>query len=154
MPQSNGQKDTSTGAPHDISFVEMWRAHPNSRSASPDMVSCIAACDACERICAMCVDACLAEDDATALRACIRLNQDCAYLCAATATILSRQTTPNPRVIAATLNACAIACAECASECEGHAEHMEHCRVCAEACRACERACLALAERMSGMGGV
>jgi hypothetical protein len=36
----------------------------------------------------------------------------------------------------------------CAEECERHAEHHDHCRVCAEACRRCEEACSALLDAM------
>jgi hypothetical protein len=75
---------------------------------------------------------------------CIRLNNDCADLCAATARILSRQAEPEPAVIRAAVDACAAACAACGSECERHGAKMEHCRICAEACRACEAACRAL----------
>jgi hypothetical protein len=79
------------------------------------------------------------------LARCIRLNNDCADLCTATARILSRQTEPDAAVIRAAIDACAAACAACARECEQHGKHMEHCRICAEACRTCEGACRALA---------
>ena len=31
-------------------------------------------------------------------------------------------------------------------ECSSHAQHMEHCRICAASCRACEAACREAAE--------
>jgi hypothetical protein len=78
------------------------------------------------------------------LRRCIRLNLDCAEICAATGAVLSRQTMPDTSLIRAQLAACAEACRVCAEECERHAEMHEHCRVCAECCRRCEKACRAL----------
>jgi len=69
---------------------------------------------------------------------CIRLDLDCADLCAATGRILSRQTATDPAMVRAALQACK----RCGDECEQHGQHgMEHCRVCAEACRRCEQAC-------------
>ena len=34
-----------------------------------------------------------------------------------------------------------VACLACAEECDQHAEHHEHCRLCAEVCRRCKNAC-------------
>lgn len=83
------------------------------------------------------------------LRDCIRLNLDCADICAATGNILSRRTGSNLTTVKAALEACRTACAECGAECEKHAEMHEHCRVCAEACRRCEQAC---AELLAAIG--
>lgn len=63
---------------------------------------------------------------------CIRLNLDCADVCATTANLLSRQTQFEPALARAGVQACAEACRVCGEECERHGEHMEHCRVCAE----------------------
>ena len=75
------------------------------------------------------------------LRQCIRLNLDCADVCAATGRMLSRQTGTNVETTRALLEACRAACKACAEECESHAQMHEHCKVCAEACRRCEQAC-------------
>ena len=72
---------------------------------------------------------------------CIRLNLDCADVCAATGSLATRLSEPDTAVLRAQLEACAEACRACGEECEKHAVHMEHCRVCAEACRGCQRAC-------------
>lgn len=73
---------------------------------------------------------------------CIRQNLDCADVCATTGRILSRQTSLEPSMARAILQACAESCRICGDECEQHGQHgMEHCRVCAEACRRCEQAC-------------
>ncbi len=72
---------------------------------------------------------------------CIRLNLDCADVCAATGRLLSRQTMPEWQLLQAQLQACALACRLCGDECARHAQMHEHCRVCAEMCRECEAAC-------------
>jgi hypothetical protein len=105
------------------------------------LVECIEACFDCAQTCTACADACLGEQDIQGLARCIRLDLDCADICDATGKILSRQTAFEPEIVRATLQACARACRLCGDECEGHAEHHEHCRICAEACRRCESAC-------------
>ena len=95
----------------------------------------------CSETCTSCADACLAEADVAPLVRCIRLNLDCADVCATTGRILLRQTEPAVGLLRAQLEACAEACRTCAAECERHAGHMEHCRICAEACRRCVAAC-------------
>ena len=96
---------------------------------------------ACAQACTACADACLAEDSVAELRRCIRTNQDCADICATTARVLSRQTAYDADVTRALVQACVQACRTCGDECASHADHHEHCRICAEACRACEEAC-------------
>ena len=96
----------------------------------------------CAQACTSCADACLAEDMVADLRQCIRLNLDCADICATTGRVVSRQTAYDADVTGAMLRACIEACRSCADECEIHAAHgMEHCRVCAAECRSCEQAC-------------
>ncbi|QGQ20854.1 four-helix bundle copper-binding protein [Cellulomonas sp. JZ18] len=107
------------------------------------------ACLECAQTCTACADACLGEEHVADLRACIRLDADCADVCAATAAVLSRQTDPDLKLVAALLEACATACGQCAEECEQHAGMHEHCRVCAQACRRCEAACRALLASMA-----
>ncbi len=95
----------------------------------------------CALTCTSCADACLAEEQVQELVRCIRLNLDCADVCNATGSVLTRQTSPDPGLARNMLEACAEACRVCAQECERHARHHEHCRVCAEACRRCEQVC-------------
>ena len=123
----------------------MLDTHPRGtqmdRSA---LVECIQACFDCAQTCTACADACLGEKEHLQhLVRCIRLNLDCADVCDTTGRVLSRQTEPNPDVLRAQLQACALACRACGEECERHARDMgmEHCRVCAESCRRCEEAC-------------
>ena len=108
------------------------------------LAECIEACFECAQTCTACADACLAEDMVAELTRCIRLNLDCADICAASGRVLSRQTGNNAEVTRALLEACCDACKACGDECEKHAEMHEHCKVCAEACRRCEQACTEL----------
>lgn len=108
------------------------------------LAECIDACFACVAACTACADACLGEDTVAELRDCITTDLGCADVCAATARVLSRQTGYDAELTQAVLTACRTACARCAEDCEAHADHHEHCRICAEACRRCERACAAL----------
>ena len=72
---------------------------------------------------------------------CVASCTACADVCDATGRILTRQTTPDFRVIRASVAACAVACSACAEECELHAAHHEHCLLCAEMCRSCQQVC-------------
>jgi hypothetical protein len=119
---------------------EMLASHPHAH-ADQALARALETLEACARACTICADACLAEEDVASLLRCIRLDLDCADVCAATARVLARQTSSDGGVVRAQLEACLVACRTCAEECEQHAEHMEHCRLCAEACRSCERAC-------------
>jgi hypothetical protein len=125
---------------------QMLDTYPRKLSLDRDLlVSCIEACSDCAESCTQCADACLAEDDVQHLTTCIRLNLDCADVCAATGRVVSRQTGYDADVTSAVLRACIEACRKCAAECDIHAAHgMEHCRVCAAECRRCEQACQVL----------
>jgi hypothetical protein len=104
----------------------------------------------CASTCTQCADACLAEDDVAAQVTCIRRNLDCADACTAAARILGRQTSYEPSLTRAVLEACAVACQLCGDECARHGEHgMEHCAHCAEACRRCEQLCRELLDAMA-----
>lgn len=121
---------------------EMIRTHPDVRGNTNDaLIRCIEECYDRAQTCTSCADACLGEDMVKDLRQCIRLDLDCADICAATGAIATRRTGSNEETIRRMLQACETACRLCAEECERHASHHEHCRVCAEACRRCERAC-------------
>ncbi|MFC4426671.1 four-helix bundle copper-binding protein [Deinococcus navajonensis] len=105
------------------------------------MQECLDACLRCLKACENCAAACLTEPEIAGLRSCIRLDRDCADVCALTAQLLMRGSDLHPDACLL----CAVACARCAAECEKHARHHEHCRVCAEACRACETICRQMA---------
>lgn len=103
----------------------------------------------CANTCVQCADACLSEELSSDLAKCIRLNMDCADICATTSRVVSRQTEYDANVTRPLLEACIAACRSCGDECGGHADHMEHCRICSEQCRTCEQACNELLAAMS-----
>jgi Domain of Unknown Function (DUF326) len=123
--------------------AELLAAHPQA-TTNETLVRCVEECFACVVACTSCADANLAEEDVEDLRHCIQLCLDCADVCAATGQVLTRQTSPEPRLTRSLLEACLLACRLCAEECERHAAHHEHCRICAETCRRCEQACAGL----------
>lgn len=102
----------------------------------------------CANTCTQCADACMAEPTMAELGKCIRLNLDCADVCSATARVVSRQMDFDANVTRPLLEACIAACRRCAEECEMHAQHMEHCRICAQQCRQCEQTCTELLDSM------
>jgi hypothetical protein len=123
----------------------MLETHP--RPAQFDravLARCIDECLACLQSCIACADACLAEDDVAEMRRSIRLCLDCADTCDATLRVLSRQTDNVVETARAQVASCRELCGLCAAECERHADHHEHCRLCAEQCRRCEEACSAV----------
>ena len=121
---------------------EMITTHPDVRgSTNETMVRCIEECYGCGQSCIACADACLAEKMVETLRQCIRLDLDCADICAATGAMASRRTGSNQALLKRMIETCAEACRLCAEECARHAGEHEHCRICAEACRSCEQVC-------------
>jgi hypothetical protein len=115
------------------------------------LARCIEACSECDEACTACADACLAEQGMIeSLVKSIRLNLDCADICAATGRVVARQTEYDVKVTRPQLEACIAACRSCADECELQAKRgMEHCRVCAEQCRICEQACSELLQAVA-----
>lgn len=123
---------------------EMIGSHPQVRGDANDvLIRVVEEAFACAQACVACADACLGEDTVADLTECIRLNLDCADVCITAGKTATRRTGSNEGLVAAMLDACAVACARCAEECETHAGMHEHCRICAEACRSCETACRA-----------
>lgn len=123
----------------------MIATHPATPAWDPGRLSAaIDALGACAQACTTCADACLSEDMVADLRRCIRTDLDCADVCAATASVLSRVGESDVATARALLEACITACEACGDECASHAQMHEHCKVCAEACRACAQACRAL----------
>jgi hypothetical protein len=121
---------------------EMIRTHPHVQGSTNDtLIKCIEECYACAQTCTACADACLGEEQVAELTQCIRLNLDCADVCAAAGSVATRRTGSNEQTIASILETCAEACRLCGDECAKHVELHEHCRICAEACRRCETAC-------------
>ena len=125
-----------------MSVREMLESHPQAPVGDRDAIaSCVEACAYCATACVICADADLGEPDAADMVRCIRLDLDCADACVAAGRIAARQTETDVAVLRAALVASSSACRVCADECERHADHHEHCRLCAQACRRCEEAC-------------
>lgn len=121
---------------------EMISTHPRVKGNTNDaLLDCVEQCYDCSQTCTACADACLGEPSVAELTQCIRLNLDCADVCAVTGALASRRTGSNDQVLARQIEACALACRLCADECEKHAQRHEHCRICADACEQCFDAC-------------
>jgi hypothetical protein len=132
---------------------EILETHPWPAPLARELAArCIDECLACLQTCTACADADLAEDDVAEMRRCIRLCLDCADACDATLRLLSRQTEYVASTARAQVAACCELCAICARECERHADHHEHCRICAESCRRCEEACSAVLDAIGEEG--
>jgi hypothetical protein len=101
----------------------------------------LAATQECAAACRKCAAACLEEKEIDMLRACIRLDRDCAWICDLTSAYLIG----NSSFAGQAAQLCAEICDACAEECEKHADAMDHCRECAEACRRCAEACRSVA---------
>jgi hypothetical protein len=108
------------------------------------IIARVDACAECASACSACADACLGQEEVANLRECIRLNLDCADVCAATGAVVSRLTRPHRTPMKALLHACIEVCRTCGGSCASHAGMHSHCRSCAEVCRNCELACAAL----------
>jgi hypothetical protein len=125
-----------------VAVRAMFRSHPEKPSHADSISRCVDACFACVETCTACADACLSEKDLARLTACIRLNLDCASVCAATGSIMSRTNKVGHRqLLEAELTTCIAFCRACATECERHADMHKHCAVCAKACTECAEAC-------------
>ena len=127
----------------------MFRSHPDKPPHSEIMSRCIDACFDCVETCTACADACLSERDVGDLVACIRLNLDCAAVCGATGSIMSRSNKAGQRqLLEAHLANCIAFCRACADECDAHGDLHQHCAICAKTCLACAKACNAMLEAM------
>jgi hypothetical protein len=92
------------------------------------LMECVLACNECH-------DACLREKDVMMMAECIRLDKDCAVVCASTLQLIHS----GSRVMKQALALCVSSCEMCAEECSKH--NFDHCRKCAEVCRECAKAC-------------
>ncbi|MEU2990461.1 hypothetical protein ACPCAJ_32155 [Streptomyces griseoincarnatus] len=96
---------------------------------------------ACETAVIACATGMLAEKDADEPRASVDQDLDCADVTAATRRILTRHSGHDPALLTAQVEACLIACRRSHELCSRHAEHHEHCRICAEATEQASDAC-------------
>src|SRR6187402_3543985 len=82
---------------------------------------------ACANACNLCYEACLAEDDVTAMAECIRRTRDCADMCLLTASFVARNSDVSERV----KKLCHDLCLRCEMYCSKMPH--KHCKDCAEA---------------------
>jgi len=92
------------------------------------LLNCVLACEHC-------ATACLQEEDVAMMVKCVKLDRDCADICALAARLLQRDSD----IAHQFLVLCEEICRMCSAECGKH-EH-EHCKQCAEACQICAEAC-------------
>lgn len=131
---------------------QMIGTHPDVKgNINRELIACIEDCYTCAQTCISCADACLAEHSIDELKQCIRLNQDCADVCAATGALASRRTGSNEQLLSRMLETCMTACRLCGDECQQHASQHAHCRICADTCHHCENSCR---QAMQNVGGL
>ncbi|WP_148631231.1 four-helix bundle copper-binding protein [Bacillus sp. E214] len=99
---------------------------------------CIDACIECIDACNVCFDACLEEDHMKMMAYCIRLDRECADICA----LAVKSMQSNSPFAKEICNLCAVICKACGEECQKH-DH-DHCQKCAGACFKCADACLSM----------
>jgi hypothetical protein len=118
---------------HFACFMITYKTNPmKNQQLLTALAECAAACN-------MCSTACLEEKNVTMMAGCIKLDMDCAQICATTAAFVARGSEHAKHL----LKECAEICSLCATECEKHASHADHCKQCADACRRCAEACKA-----------
>ncbi|WP_410511321.1 four-helix bundle copper-binding protein [Paenibacillus sp. BR2-3] len=100
---------------------------------------CIEECLRCMVACNHCYTSCLEEGHVGMMKECIRLDRECADICAFAAQAMSMNSAYAKEIC----KVCADACEACGNECKKH--DSEHCRLCAEACFKCAKACRAMA---------
>jgi Domain of Unknown Function (DUF326) len=121
---------------------QMLATYPSDLAVEAGVLAAaIDALNSCAQACTADNEADLSEPSLAELVKCIRLCLDCADVCIATVSVVTRQAQYDANVTQPLLQACVAICKSCGDECERHAHKHEHCRVCAEACRGCEQAC-------------
>lgn len=103
----------------------------------PMVQDCIEACSAAAMTATVCADA----DTGEQMERCGAMCANVADVATATLRMLLRPAGYDPGVMSAMLTACATLGQACAAECRVHAEHHEHCRLCAQACESMVDAC-------------
>jgi hypothetical protein len=130
-----------------MSTIEMLKSAPQKLTVDVRLVAdAIDAASACAVTCTSCASACLSESGDMAQ--CVRDDLDCADLCEVTAHHLARLNASDKQLTLSVLAACIEACVQCGASCAPHADHHEHCKLCADACSRCEQACQALLDAL------
>lgn len=110
-------------------------------SARPEVVAAVDALRDCEQASNACAVAMVAAGDMLTE---VRRDLDCADVCTATERILSRGPAADPSLVAAIVQAAALACEASAAACGARAEEHRHCQLHAAKARACADALHAL----------
>src|ERR1700746_1479684 len=98
---------------------------------------CIDRGNECVVVCTQCAVSCSQEPESAQLATCIRLDLECAAICAAAVHVMSLGGEMSDEIC----RLCADICYKCADECEAHSR-MDHCRNCARICRDCAESCM------------
>jgi len=107
----------------------------NSPASATQNQALLDALNRCVAACEHCATACLGEEHVRHMTDCIRLDRDCADICALVARLVVRGSEHARHLI----KECIELCTKCANECAKH--NHPHCQQCAAACRACAEAC-------------
>lgn len=99
-----------------------------SKNLSHKLAECVHACNDC-------FSACLNEEDIKMMVGCIRLDKECAEICATTLNMVYM----DARFSRQMLTLCKEVCEACEKECRKHP--VDHCQECADACKACAAEC-------------
>ena len=89
----------------------------------------------CVHACNDCFNGCLEEMDIHAMKKCIKLDKECATICATTLNLVYAGSHFTKEI----LHLCEKACLECAAECSKF--HHYHCIECAKICKECAEMC-------------
>jgi hypothetical protein len=89
--------------------------------------------------CNVCYDACFGEEDLKMMADCIRMDRECADICA----FAAKSMQSNSPFVKQICGLCANICEACGNECKKH-DH-DHCQKCAEACFKCAEECRKMA---------
>jgi Domain of Unknown Function (DUF326) len=111
-------------------------------AATPNMQSCIDACDRCHRMCLQsAMNHCLESGGKHVEPGHFRLMMNCAEICQMSANFMLSNSSYHPQVC----GLCAQICEACAESCDD-LDGMEEC---AQACRDCAKSCRSMSEAMS-----
>jgi hypothetical protein len=103
-------------------------------TASVELIAAIDALGACAKASNACAMAMVKSGDMAAE---VQQALDCADVCDSTERVLSRGPAPDPRVVAAVVDAAIAACEASAAACGAHAEHHAHCGLHSRSAQAC-----------------
>jgi hypothetical protein len=118
-----------------------------SGSVSDELTAAIDALEDCEKASNACA---MAMVDGGGMAAEVHQALDCADVCDSTERVLSRGPAPDPRVVAAVVEAAIVACEASAAACGAHAEHHAHCRLHSISAQACADVLQALQKTLVG----